>query len=400
MSETPTTTAPAPAEQSGRGMSLTHRLYTGQLSFEFVPHWKRWFVFSGVLLLISVLALAIFRLNLSIDFRGGTAFTVPTTVTTTSIDDYRRAAQSAGLPGMADIQVSTVGTNQVRVETRSLDAQELGTMRAALAGEAGLAPDQVANSLIGASWGQQITQQGLIALMVFLVLVSLMIWAYFRDWKMSVAAIAALLHDLLVTLGVFAILQFAFSPASLIGMLTILGYSLYDTVVVFDKVRENVRGLEKQNRTYADAANTAVNQVLVRSINTTIIGVLPVAALLAAGTFILGVGPLKDLGLALFVGMIAGAYSSVFIATPLLVLMRESEPAMKEHRARLARRAARKAAHTPAAPLATAGAAPIAPERLAAVPAEQLPVETAFQHPPTGDRHQPSRTSRAERKKS
>ncbi len=395
MSDTASTTA-----QSGR-MGLTHRLYTGQLSFEFVSHWKRWFIFSGVLILIAGLALAVFRLNLSIDFRGGTAFTVPTTVTATSIDDYRRVAQGAGLSGMADIQVSTVGDKQVRVETRSLDADELGTMRSALAQEAGLPPDQVANSLIGASWGQQITQQGLIALVVFLVLVSLMIWAYFRDWKMSVAAIVALLHDLIVTLGVFAILQFAFSPASLIGMLTILGYSLYDTVVVFDKVRENVRGLEKQNRSYAEAANAAVNQVLVRSINTTIIGVLPVAALLFAGTFILGVGPLKDLGLALFVGMIAGAYSSVFIATPLLVLMREAEPGMKEHRARLARRTARKAAHVPSVPLATAGAAPVAADLLAAVPADSLPVDTAFRQPPAPapERHQPSRTSRAERKK-
>nr|NLI49172.1 protein translocase subunit SecF [Propionibacterium sp.] len=384
-------------------MGLTHRLYTGQLAFEFVGRWKRWFVFSGVLILIAGLALAVFRLNLSIDFRGGTAFTVPTTVTATSIDDYRRVAQGAGLPGMADIQVSTIGDRQVRVETRSLDAEELGTMRAALAQEAGLAPEQVANSLIGATWGQQITQQGLIALVVFLVLVSLMIWAYFRDWKMSVAAIVALLHDLIVTLGVFAILQFAFSPASLIGMLTILGYSLYDTVVVFDKVRENVRGLERQNRTYSEAANAAVNQVLVRSINTTIIGVLPVAALLFAGTFILGVGPLKDLGLALFVGMIAGAYSSVFIATPLLALMREAEPAMKEHRARLARRAARKGTQVPAVPIATAGAVAVAPERLAAVPADHLPGETAFTQPPAsapaGERHQPIRTSRAERKK-
>lgn len=400
MSDAPVTdtpTADAPGDP-GR-MSLTHRLYTGQLAFEFVQHWKRWFILSGVLVLVAVLALAIFRLNLSIDFRGGTAFTVPTTVTATSIDDYRRAAQGAGLPGMADIQVSTVGDRQVRVETRSLDATELGTMRTALADQAGLPPEQVANSLIGASWGQQITQQGLIALVVFLVLVSLLIWAYFRDWKMSVAAIVALLHDLIITVGIFAILQFAFSPASLIGMLTILGYSLYDTVVVFDKVRENVRGIEKQNRSYSEAANAAVNQVLVRSINTTIIGVLPVAALLFAGAFILGVGPLKDLGLALFVGMIAGAYSSVFIATPLLALMREAEPGMKEHRARLSRRAARKAAQVPSAPLATAGAVMVVtPEGLAAVPADSTPPTSAFRQPP-GSRHQPPHTSRAERKK-
>ncbi len=387
-----------PADQK---MGLTHRLYTGQLSFNFVPQWKKWFTISGILLAISALALVIFGLNLSIDFRGGTAFTVPTQVTASSIDDYRRIAQGAGLPDMADVKVNTVGTSQVRVEVRSLNAEELGTMRTALAGEAHVQPNEVANSLIGASWGQQITQQGLIALVVFLVLVSLMIWAYFRDWKMSVAAIVALIHDLILTLGVFAILRFAFSPASLIGMLTILGYSLYDTVVVFDKVRENVRDITKQNRTYSAAANTAVNQVLVRSINTTIIGVLPVAALLFAGTFILGTGPLKDLGLALFVGMIVGAYSSVFIATPLLALMREAEPALKEHVARLERRAARRGSSaTVSAPIASTLGKTVTPESLAAVPVDELSIEETHRIVPPALRVQPTRTTRSDRKKS
>lgn len=389
-------TEPTAAPAASRKQSLAHRLYVGELSYDFVSRWKRWFAISGTLLAIAVLALALRGLNLSIDFRGGTQFVVPTTVTATSIDDYRRTVQAVGLPDMADIHVSTVGANQVDVQVRSLNAEELGKVRQALAQRAGLEPAQVANNLIGASWGQQITQSGLVALAVFLALVSLLIWVYFRDWKMSVAAIAGLLHDLLLTVGVFAALQFAFSPASLIGMLTILGYSLYDNVVVFDKVRENVRDIGKQNRTYSQAANTAVNQVLVRSINTTIIGVLPVAAILFAGTFILGTGPLKDLGLALFVGMIAGAYSSVFIATPLLCLMREAEPAMKEHRARLARRAARKAAQVPVAPIATEGAAPVAAAALAAVPAEALLAEPGVR---AGQRTQPRHESRADRKR-
>lgn len=392
MSATDTTVETPKAERG----SLAHRLYTGQLSYDIVPKWKRWFILSGVLLAISLVALATRGLNLSIDFRGGTQFVVPTAVTATSIDDYRRTVQALNLPDMAEVHVSTVGTNQVDVQVRSLNPEELGKVRTALAAKANLQPAQVTNSLIGASWGQQITQAGIIALLVFLALVSLMIWIYFRDWKMSVAAISGLIHDLIMTLGVFAVLQFAFSPASLIGILTILGYSLYDNVVVFDKVRENVKDITRQDRTYSEAANTSVNQVLVRSINTTIIGVLPVAAILFAGTFILGTGPLKDLGLALFVGMITGAYSSVLIATPVLCLMREAEPAMKEHRERLARRVTRRKTTVPSAPLAAVTVEPGA--SLKAVPADAVgDVPTAF---PTVGRTQPSRSTRADRKKS
>ncbi len=199
----------------------------------------------------------------------------------------------------------------------------------------------MAYSLIGASWGQQISTQALIALAVFLALVMIFIWAYFREFKMSIAAIVALLHDLVITIGVYALVGFSVTPATMIGVLTILGYSLYDTVVVFDKIRENTHELTNSRLTYSVAANNAVNQTLVRSLNTTIVGVLPVAALLFTGWFILGTGPLKDLGLALFVGMIAGAYSSIFIASPLLAQMREADPDMVEHRERLARRAAR-----------------------------------------------------------
>ena len=174
------------------------------------------------------------------------------------------------------------------------------------------------------------------------MLVSLLIWAYFRDFKMAIAALVALLHDVVITVGIYALVGFTVTPATLIGILTILGYSLYDTVVVFDKVRENVADLTPSKLTYSDAANAAINQVLIRSINTTIIGVLPVAALTFVGTFVLGTGPLKDLGLALLVGMIAGAYSSIFIAAPLLAQLKEAEPEMREHRAKLHRRAQRR----------------------------------------------------------
>ncbi|GAB3704816.1 protein translocase subunit SecF [Mariniluteicoccus flavus] len=323
--------------------SLTHRLYTGQIAYDFVNRRKRWYAISAALLALSLLSLLVRGLDLGIEFKGGADFQAPTQVNSQTVDEMRSAVEKAGVPNLHEAAVTTIGDRTVRVQTRTLNAEtEVPKLRQAIAEQVNTTPDKVAYNLIGASWGQQITQQAGIALVVFLGLVMIMIWAYFRDLKMSIAAIVALLHDLIITVGIYALVGFTVTPATLIGMLTILGYSLYDTVVVFDKVRENVKDLTKTRRTYSEAANDAVNQVLVRSLNTTIIGVLPVAALLVAGWFILGTGPLKDLGLALFVGMIAGAYSSVFIATPLLVDMKEREPAMREHRERIQRRQTRR----------------------------------------------------------
>lgn len=323
--------------------SLAHRLYTGDLSFDFVGRRKTWYVMSGIIIAIALIALLVRGLSLGIEFSGGADFQAPTRVTAQTVDNMRNAVAASGIPELDDATVTTLGDNTVRVQTRSLDAEtEVPLMREVIAEELGVSTDEVAYSLIGASWGKQITQQGLIALVVFLVLVMVMIWIYFRDLKMSIAAIVAVLHDLLLTIGIYALVGFTFTPATLIGMLTILGYSLYDTVVVFDRVRENTANLRSGRVRYATAANKAVNQVLIRSINTTIIGVLPVAALLVAGWFILGTGPLKDLGLVLFVGMVAGAYSSVLIATPLLVDMKLREPDIKAHEESLTRRAERK----------------------------------------------------------
>lgn len=319
--------------------SLAHRLYTGEFSYDFVGKAKRWYAVSAIILVICLAGIGFRQLNWSIDFTGGSEFVVPTRVTSTSVDDYRGLVQTSGLRDLGQIKVNTVGDGQVRIQVRALGAEEINKVTSLLAAKAGVPNEQVTNNLIGASWGKQITQQGLIALVVFMALVSLMIWAYFRHWKMSVAAIIALTHDLIVTVGVYALLQFSFTPATLIGMLTILGYSLYDTVVVFDKVRENTKGITSQNRTFGAASNLAINQVLIRSINTTIIGVLPVAALLFTGVFVLGTGPLKDLGLALFVGMIAGAYSSIFLAAPMYVQMREREHELVAHSRHLAKTA-------------------------------------------------------------
>lgn len=328
----------------GKKQGLAHRLYVGDISFDFVGRRKTWYLMSGIILAIAVLALLIRGLTLGIEFSGGADFQASTRVTAESVDRMRGAIAASGVPDLDDATVTTLGDNTIRVQTRSLNAEtEVPRLRQVIAEEVGVPSDQVAYSLIGASWGKQITQQGLIALAVFLVLVMLMIWVYFRDLKMSIAAVVALLHDLLLTIGIYALIGFTFTPATLIGMLTILGYSLYDTVVVFDKVRETTANITGTRVRYGDAANKAVNQVLVRSINTTIIGVLPVAALLVAGWFILGTGPLKDLGLVLFVGMVAGAYSSVLIATPLLVDMKLREPAIKAHEESLTGRTKSKA---------------------------------------------------------
>ncbi|SDU89042.1 protein translocase subunit secF [Microlunatus sagamiharensis] len=317
---------------------LGHRLYTGEVSYDFIGHRRRWYVISGVLLTVSILALLLKGLTLGIEFEGGADFQAPTSVSASQIvEPVRQAIEASGVPDLNEATINTIGSNQVRVQTRTLDTTtEVPAVRAAIGQAVGVPGDQVNYSLIGASWGGQITERALIALVVFLVLVTLVIWIYFRDAKMSAAALIALLHDLLLTVGIYALVGFTVTPATLIGVLTILGYSLYDTVVVFDKVRENVKGVRSSTtKTYSDAANLAVNQVLVRSINTTVIGVLPVAALLFAGTFILGEGPLKDLSLALFVGMVSGAYSSIFIATPILAQLKEREPDMRRHRSRV-----------------------------------------------------------------
>jgi preprotein translocase subunit SecF len=321
---------------------IGHKLYTGEVSYDFVGRRRRWYVISAVLIAVSLLSIGIRGFEWGIEFEGGADFQAQTVVTDTTITDMQEAVANAGVPDLGEATVTTVGNDQVRVQTRTLDpVNEVPLVRTAIATEAGVPSNEVAYSLIGASWGGQITDRALIALGVFLLLVTLVIWAYFRNWKMSVAALVALLHDLVLTIGIYALVGFTVTPATVIGVLTILGYSLYDTVVVFDKVRENVRDLTSSARqTYSEAANLAVNQVLVRSINTTIIGVLPVAALLFAGAVILGEGPLKDLALALFVGMISGAYSSIFIATPLLAQLKEREPEMQKLTKRvLARRA-------------------------------------------------------------
>lgn len=323
-------------------VSFAHKLWTGEIEYDFVGKRKWWYLISGILLVLAIVSLAVFKLDLGIEFRGGSDFKVNVaTVTPTTVEEFRAAVQDCGVSGLDATSVTTIGDARVSIETRALSVDEVVAVRAAIAEQAGTESDRVDYQQIGASWGKQVTRQAAIALVVFIVLVSGLIWAYFRDWKMAVSAIVALFHDMIITVGVYSLVGFSVTPATLTGLLTILGYSLYDTVVVFDKVRENTTDLDDYRLTYPEAANKSVNQVLVRSINTTIIGVLPVAAILFAGAFILGSGPLEDIGLALFVGMIAGAYSSIFIATPLLSQLRESEPYIKDQAEKVAKRRAK-----------------------------------------------------------
>ncbi|MEA5656034.1 protein translocase subunit SecF [Cutibacterium granulosum] len=336
--DTQVTTTDERGAATGQKTGFAHKLYTGQLTYQFIPHRKRWYVVTAVIILVALGGLIFRGLNLGIDFRGGVEFRANVSATSASADDIRRAVLDTGLPELDGTQVVELGSDQVQIQTRALDSSEVTTLKKGIAKASGSSESSVTYSKVGSQWGSQITKKAVQALVVFLVLVMLLIWAYFREWKMSVTAMLGLLNNLIVTLGVYALVGFAFTPATLIGMLTILGYSLYDTVVVFDKVRELTRDLDRSPYTYDEAVNRALNQVFVRSVNTTIIGVLPVAALLFTGVFVLGSGPLQDLGMALFVGMLAGGYSSIFVATPLLTEFRRNERVVKDHDAKVLRR--------------------------------------------------------------
>ena len=323
--------------------SLGARLYRGEVSYDFIGHRKTWYVVSAVLLLVSVASLLILRLSLGIEFRGGAEFRVQ--AADVSVDSVRDVVDDTV---STEIVVQQVGENTVRAQTEALESREVEEIRLALAERFGLERADVSTQFIGPSWGRDISEKALRALLFFLLGVVVFLSLYF-EWKMALAAMVALLHDLVITAGLYSLVGFEVTPATVIGFLTILGYSLYDTVVVFDKVRENTQGLTGGSRTtYSGAVNLAVNQTLVRSINTSVIALLPIAAILFAGVVLLGAGPLKDLSLALFIGVAVGAYSSVFIAPAVLAQLKEREPAMQA----LARRVSSRKSGTATTPAA------------------------------------------------
>ncbi|NUO35048.1 MAG: protein translocase subunit SecF, partial [Dermatophilaceae bacterium] len=245
-------------------------LYTGKRSIEFIKRQKTWYAVSAVLIALALVGIFVKHLNFGIEFSGGSEFRVQGV---TNSQDYEQKAQDAiGNAGIQGNVVSTViGQNTVRVQSEAA-SERTDEATAALAKEFGVPTSSVSASLIGPSWGQSVSQQAIQGLIVFLILVTIVMALYFRTWKMAVAGLVALLHDLVITVGIYALFGFEITPSSMIGFLTILGYSLYDTVVVFDKVRENTAEAFRTKRmTYSAAANLAVNQKLVRSINTTVV---------------------------------------------------------------------------------------------------------------------------------
>jgi preprotein translocase subunit SecF len=304
---------------------LGARLHSGETSVDYIGKRRRWYAVSGLLIIASIAALSLQGLHLGIEFKGGSSYTV--TKVGASIAQAESALASAGLTGEKIIQ--QVGNDKIRVQTGSLSTQESNAVQDSLASAFGVSVDSIDTQIIGPSWGKEITRKALYGLVGFLIVVILYLAMAFEP-KMAIAAIVAVVHDVFITVGIYALVGFDVTPATVIGFLTILGYSLYDTVVVFDRVRENTRSVTSTSKmTYSQAANLAINQTVVRSINTTIVALLPVGSILFVGAGLLGAGTLKDLSLALFIGLATGAYSSIFIATPLLAAMREREPAMK-----------------------------------------------------------------------
>jgi preprotein translocase subunit SecF len=305
-------------------------LYTGKRSIRFIEHRRRWYAISAVLIVIALLGLGVQKLNLGLEFTGGSEFRVAQVQDTDDFESRATDVVESAASGR-EANVTRIGTSTIRVQTEQLDDDQSAQVRDALAQEFGVSGTNVSASFIGPSWGASLSQQALRALVVFLVLVSLVMALYFRTWTMAAAALVALVHDMVITVGIYALTGFEVSPATMIGFLTVLGYSLYDTVVVFDKVRENTNEAFAGKRvTYAQAANLAVNQTVVRSVNTTVVALLPILAVLLVGFSTIGPGTLLDLSLVLFIGMGIGAYSSIFIATPVLVTLRNREARVKD----------------------------------------------------------------------
>lgn len=313
---------------------LGGRLYSGETSFNIVENRKRWYTVSAVFIIVSFFALFVQGLHLGIEFKGGASYTV--NKATATVQEAREAVEAVNLPG--EIIVQKIGDSKVRVQTGAVDAAQSRAIEAALTQKFNVTEESIDTQLVGPSWGKEITKKAIYGLIAFLLVIMLFLAMVFEP-KMAAAAILAVVHDVFITVGIYALVGFDVTPATIIGFLTILGYSLYDTVVVFDKVRENTKSVVANSKvTYSQAANLAVNQTIVRSINTSIIALIPVGSILFVGAGLLGAGTLKDLSLALFIGLAVGTYSSIFIAPPFLAQLREKEPAMQALAKRVAAR--------------------------------------------------------------
>ncbi|MFB9902942.1 protein translocase subunit SecF [Allokutzneria oryzae] len=339
--ETPTEGAGTP----GKRPSVFNRLYLGNGAFDIVGKRRRWYVFTVIVFVVCLGSMLFRGFNLGIDFVGGTKLQMPAAGVSKQIsaDEAKRVFIDALGEEPATVQLAGTGASQqLMIRSETLNADQVTKLKTALADK--LQPtgglQAISDSAVSGSWGGEITNQAIIALIVFLVLVTIFLAVYFERW-MAVSALVALIFDTTITAGVYSIVGFELTPGTIIGLLTILGFSLYDTVVVFDKVKENTRGiLGLTRRTYAEASNLALNQTLMRSLNTSLIAVLPVLGLLVVGVGVLGVGTLKDLALVQMTGMIAGAFSSIFLATPLLVDLKLLDPKIRQQAERVAARRA------------------------------------------------------------
>lgn len=357
--------------------SFLSRLYTGTGAFEVIGRRRLWYGVSGAIVAVALVSIVLRGFTFGIDFNGGTTVSMPTagssgTVTTAAVSDVFRKAIGRDPESVVIVGSGASATVQIRSETLSND--QTSKLRNALfdafqpKGAEGKPTKQaISDAAVSETWGDQITNKALIALVVFLALVSLYITVRYERY-MAISALTTMVFDLTVTAGVYSLVGFEVTPATVIGLLTILGFSLYDTVIVFDKVEENTHGFQHTTRrTFAEQANLAINQTFMRSINTSLIGVLPVLALMVVAVWLLGVGTLKDLALVQLVGILVGTYSSIFFATPLLVTLRERTELVRTHTRRVTRR--RKAGPEPAEEAKPAEDDAAAPQSAAAVPA-------------------------------
>jgi preprotein translocase subunit SecF len=333
---------------------LWGRLYHGETSFDFVGHRRRWFILSAIVIGLGLVSLGIRGLNFGIDFRGGTSWEVR--AEGLSVSEARDAMRNVGL---GEAQIQSIGGETIRVRadvsgTAGERQDEQDKITAELAKAGGVSRNEISVNDVGPSWGKEISAKAQQALIIFFLAIFLYM-AFRLEWKMAVAALAAVVHDIGVTVGVYSLSGFEVAPATVIAFLTILGYSLYDTIVVFDKVQENTRGLATSGRmTYADTVNLSMNQVLMRSLNTSLVAILPILSVLVIGAYVLGAATLEQFGLALLIGLLTGAYSSIYIAAPVLAILKEREPRYAAIRQRLEQRGGVAAAGPPLTPAAAA----------------------------------------------
>ncbi|MBT2416726.1 protein translocase subunit SecF [Streptomyces sp. ISL-22] len=323
--------------------NLGARLHRGEVGYDFVGNRKIWYGLSILITITAIVGLAVRGLNMGIEFQGGAVFNTPkTSVSVAQAQEYAEEASGH------DAIVQKLGSGDdatLRIQVAGIDTAEADKVSAELANKLGVAEKDVTGELVGPSWGEQIANKAWQGLGIFLILVVIYLAIAF-EWRMALAAFVALIHDITITVGIYALVGFEVTPGTVIGLLTILGYSLYDTVVVFDSLKEQTKDITKQTRwTYSDIANRSINSTLVRSVNTTVVALLPVAGLLFIGGGFLGAGMLNDISLSLFVGLAAGAYSSIFIATPLVADLKEREPQMKALKKRVLAKRAQAGAH-------------------------------------------------------